>query len=505
MSNQFSIKVLRYDSQLDNDKPHYEEYSVDYHEGMRIWHAIDDVNQKHGANIASRLSCREFLCGICTIMANGKPTLACKAPVENGMVLEPLPYFPVTKDLVVDRDIAEKRFQELRPWLNRDDDISQIEMKASQSEVLPAREMSQCLGCLACLVACPVIKEGWETFAGPMYQVHLAKSAFNPLDTAKRVAEAAQYGLFNCTQCGACTDVCPKGINIPEKAIGQLRLLFLREEEIPTPIKEVTANIGRKSNPFGKETKWHWANGLDLPKTGDTVLFAGCLSSLELGDTMKAAVDLLRKIGIEVAYYAEDESCCGAPLLNLGNEERFRENARDLVRRFQMRGAKTIITGCAECYKVLTLDYSGHLAGIEMPTVKHISQVIAEAKDKLGVLIRKMPETKITYHDPCRLGRDCGIYQAPREVIGAVRGVELCEMAKTGAESLCCGAGGGVKLINNDLAITLGKERIRQARETGSAVLVSACPWCEQNLRDSARDSNDIRIMDIIDLIAENL
>ena len=505
MSNQFSIKVLRYDSQLDNDKPHYEEYSVDYYEGMRIWHAIDDINLKHGANIASRLSCREFLCGICTIMANGKPTLACKAPVENGMVLEPLPYFPVTKDLVVDRDIAERRFQELGLWLNRDDDISQTEMKASQSEVLPAREMSQCLGCLACLVACPVIKEGWEIFAGPMYQVHLAKFAFNPLDTAKRVAEAAQYGLFNCTQCGACTDVCSKGINIPEKAIRQLRTLFLKEEEIPQPIKEVKENIKRKSNPFGKEGKWHWAEGLDLPRSGDTVFFAGCLSSFESGDTLKKAVALLRKIGIEVACYAEDEPCCGSPVLNMGDEDGFRENAQDVARRFQARGAKTVITGCAECYRVFTLDYPKYLAGIEMPEVKHISQVIAESKSKLGVISRKMPETRITYHDPCRLGRDCGLYQAPRDVIGAVSGVELCEMVKTRAESFCCGAGGGVKLVNNDLAVAIGKERIRQARETGSSVLVSACPWCEQNLRNSVQDGDDLRIMDIVDLIAENL
>jgi len=88
MSEQFYVKIFRYDPQSD-DVPHYEEYSIDYHDGMRIGQAIENVNLKHRANIAWRLSCREFLCGICTIMANGKPTLACKAPVENGMVLEP--------------------------------------------------------------------------------------------------------------------------------------------------------------------------------------------------------------------------------------------------------------------------------------------------------------------------------------------------------------------------------------------------------------------------------
>jgi len=504
MGEQFYIKVFRYDPQLDHE-PHYEEYSVDHHEGMRIWHAIDNVNLKHGANIAWRLSCREYLCGICTIMANGKPVLACKAPVENGMVLEPLPYFPVIKDLVIDRDIAEIRFQKLEPWLHTDSDISQLEMKAHQAEVLAAREMSECLSCLACLIVCPAIREAWHTFIGPMYHVHLAKSAFNPLDTARRVAEAAHYGLFNCTQCGACTNVCPKGIDIPEKAIRQLRSLFLREEETPLPMAEVRDNIKRKSNPFGKEAKWNWAKELDLPRSGDTVFFAGCLSSFELGDTLKTAVALLRRLGIEIAYYAEDEPCCSAPILNMGDEEEFRRNAQDVAHRFQIRGAKTIITGCAECYRIFTLDYPKYLAGIEMPKVKHISQVIAESKDKLGVIRRKMPETKITYHDPCRLSRDCGLHEAPREVIGAVKEIEFCEMAKTKAESFCCGAGGGVKLFNNDLATEMGKERIRQAKETGSSVIVSSCPWCEVNLRDSIGDSDDIRIIDIVEFVAENL
>lgn len=504
MSNQFYIKVFRHDSQLDSE-PRYEEYPVDHYEGMRIWQAIDDVNLKHNANIAWRLSCREFLCGICTIMANGRPVLACKAPVENGMVLEPLPYFPVIKDLVIDRDIVQSRFQELRLWLERDSDISQVEMKIPQSEVLPAREMSACLGCLACLAVCPVIGEGWAAFAGPMYQVHLAKSTLNPLDTARRVAEAVHYGLFNCTRCRACAEVCPKEINIPEKAIRQLRALFLREEEIPLPVKEVIENIRRLSNPFGKEAKWSWADGLGLPRTGDTVLFAGCLSSLELGDTLKAAVALLRKLGIEIAYYAGDEPCCGAPLLNMGDEREFRRNAEDVVRIFQTRGARTVITGCAECYKTFTLDYPKYLPDIPMPEIKHISQVIAESKDKLGFLGRKMPETRVTYHDPCWLGRECGVYQAPREVIGTVKGVELREMEKTRDGSFCCGAGGGVKLVNNDLSIALGRERIRQAKETGSSVIVSSCPWCEQNLKDSIQDGDGIRVIDIVDFLAENL
>ncbi len=504
MSEQFYIKIFRYDPQLD-DAPHYEEYSVDYHDGMRIGQAIENVNLKHRANIAWRLSCREFLCGICTIMANGKPTLACKAPVENYMILEPLPYFPIIKDLVIDRDVIESRLQKLEPWPSYESDVSQLETRARQSEVLHTRAMSECITCLACLTACPAIREVWEIFVGPMYQVNLAKSALNPLDSGKRISEAAHYGLFNCTQCGACANVCPKGINIPEKAIHQLRALFLKEEEVPRPIRDVIENVRRKGNPFGKEAKWEWAKGLNLPTSGNAILFAGCLSSFEFGGTLRRTVSLLAKLGIEIAYYAEDELCCGAPLLNMGDEEGFRRNAQKMVRRFQSRKTKTVITGCAECYQTLARTYPKYLPETEMPVVKHISQIIAESINKLGTIKRRIPETIVTYHDPCRLGRDCGIYNAPREIISAIKGIELREMTKIRSESFCCGAGGGVKLTNNDMSLEMGRVRMRQARETSSSMVVSACPWCEQNLRASMESGDGMRVMDIVDLIAENL
>jgi fumarate reductase (CoM/CoB) subunit B len=476
---------------------------------MRIGQAIEDVNLKHKANIAWRLSCREFLCGICTIMANGKPTLACKVPVENGMVLEPLPCFPIIKDLVIDRDVVENRLQKLEPWLSYKGDVCQLETRAKQSEVLHTRAVSECITCLACLTACPAIREVWEIFVGPMYQVNLAKSALNPLDSGKRIAEAAQYGLFKCTQCGACADVCPKGINIPEKAILQLRSLFLKEEEVPRPVKKVIENVRQKGNPFGKEAKWEWSKGLNLPKRGNAVLFAGCLSSFEFGGTLsgtlRRAVNILEKLGIKIAYYAEDELCCGAPLLTMGDEGEFRRNAQEMVLRFQSGKIKTVITGCAECYQILARGYPKYLPGTKMPVVKHISQVIAESINRLGTIRRRIPETIVTYHDPCRLGRDCGIYDAPREIIGAIKGIEFREMTKTRSKSFCCGAGGGVRLTNNDLSLEMGRGRMKQARETGSSMVISACPWCEQNLRDSMESGDGMRVLDIVDLIAENL
>ena len=224
-TREIKIKVFRYDPST-GEAPRMEEYPVEYYEGMRVWRALDNINEKQRANISWRLSCREYLCGSCTIMINGRPALACKTAVEDGMVLEPLPLFPVAKDLAINRDFAENRFKKIQPWLKREDDISEDHVRLHQTDILMAREMSQCIGCLACVNVCPAIKGAWDAFNGPMLQTLIAKAAFNPMDKADRIAQAVHTGTFRCTQCGACLDVCPKKIEIPEKAIGHLRVLY---------------------------------------------------------------------------------------------------------------------------------------------------------------------------------------------------------------------------------------------------------------------------------------
>jgi fumarate reductase (CoM/CoB) subunit B len=502
--SQINITVFRYDPQEDS-KSRYEEYPVAYHEGMRIWKALDNINEKERANIAWRLSCREYLCGSCTIMINGQPGLACKTAVEDGMVLEPLPYFPIVKDLLINRDTAESRMKKLSPWLLRQDDISRREMILHQSDLLGSKEMTQCVQCLACLAVCPALRGAWEEFNGPMYQTIIARAAYNPLDTANRVAEAARYGMFNCTQCGACREVCPKSIEIPEKAIGQMKTLFAREEEGLEVVERVSAQVRFKSNPFDSDDpKWKWAEGLDLPKKGDTLFFAGCLSSYKYPETLKACINLLRKVGINPAYFAEKEMCCGEPLLRLGNEAEFIKNGLDFVEACHLAGVKQVITPCAEGFRSFTINYPRYLKDKELPQFKHITQVLAENTYKLQIK-GNLDGVKVTYHDPCRLGRDCKVYDEPRALINELKGLELLEMKKNRVNTVCCGAGGGVKLFNNDIAQWMGMNRLKMAEETGSSLLITACPWCEWNFDDAGENGNGMRVKNIIDLIHETV
>lgn len=502
-TTEIKIKVFRFDPALD-EAPRMEEYPVEYHEGMRVWNALDNINETQRANISWRLSCREYLCGSCTIMINGRPALACKTAVEDGMVLEPLPLLPVAKDLAVNRDISENRFKKIQPWLKREEDISKDHVRLHQTDILMARDMSQCIGCLACVNVCPAIRGSWDAFNGPMLQTLVAKAAFNPMDKADRVAQAVHTGTFRCTQCGACLDVCPKQIEIPEKAIGHLKALYADEGGNDFSA-EMAEKLQKYKNPFERtEPREAWADELGLAKAGPVAIFAGCLSSYEFPETLRTAVKLLNKVGITPAYFGHDEICCGEPLLRAGNDKEFVKNAMDFVELCKIRGVKEVITPCAECFRCFTIDYPRFLDGIKLPKITHITTVLSEGLGDLKVMAGSSNGTKVTYQDPCRLGRDCGIYEEPRSLITHA-GVELVEMARNRRNAVCCGAGGGVKLSQADFAEWMGGNRIDMAKETGTSTLITACPWCDWNFRDALKDGDGIEVKNIIDLLGEGI
>jgi Fe-S oxidoreductase len=337
-----------------------------------------------------------------------------------------------------------------------------------------------------------------------MLQTLIAKAAFNPMDKADRVAQAVHTGSFKCTQCGACQDVCPKKIEIPEKAIGHLKALYADKAG-----NDLSANMAealqKYKNPFKQvNPRETWADELDLPKSGPVVFFAGCLSSYEFPQTLRTAIKLLDKVGIKPAYFGHDEICCGEPLLRAGNDKEFVKNAMDFVELCKIRGVQEVITPCAECFRSFEIDYPRFLDGIKLPKFTHITKALSERLGDLKPLTGSRNGTRCTYQDPCRLGRDCEVYEEPRSLIGHV-GVELVEMAKNRRDAVCCGAGGGVKLSHSDFAEWMGKNRIDMARETGAPMLVTACPWCDWNLKDSIKDGDGIEVMNIVDLLGAQI
>ena len=221
--------------------------------------------------------------------------------------------------------------------------------------------------------------------------------------------------------------------------------------------------------------------------------FRGCTAREKLDSIADATEEILKFANLDYETL-DNENCCGSVLLRTGFLSDAKEEMKKNLNDFKY---KTIVTSCAGCYKTLKEDYK-EILGVELDIV-HISQLL----DKL-IEDKKLPfnpnDLKVTYHDPCHLGRHAGEFEAPRNVISAIS--ELVEMNNIKNKSRCCGSGGGVKSAFGDLSDSIAKLRIKEAEDTGADLLVSACPFCKLNL---SQNSNDLKVSDLSEFVLDNL
>ena len=221
---------------------------------MKILDALNYINQNYNANLAYRCSCRAGQCGSCALKINGRVVLACKAEIEEDAVIEPLD-FDVIKDLVVDRSKFDDKVGELGLYLDGECIIPECPAVMNPGEYEDTKKIRSCIECLSCLSACPVIKETSE-FAGPYFMRYISKFALDPRDCEDRASEGFDEGLYCCTSCGKCVEVCPKEINTFGAAIEKLREIACKEGVGPLPIhkdiKELIKKTGRSVEPMGK-------------------------------------------------------------------------------------------------------------------------------------------------------------------------------------------------------------------------------------------------------------
>lgn len=206
--------------------------------------------------------------------------------------------------------------------------------------------------------------------------------------------------------------------------------------------------------------------------------FRGCTAREKESSIADATEKLLKSAGVDY-HILEDEKCCGSVLLRTGFEKEAEEQMKKNMADFK---DETIITSCAGCYKTLSQDYEGL-------DVIHISQLLKNLIDE-GKLNLEKSDLNVTYHDSCHLARHCGVFNPPRDVIKEV--ANLCEMKNIKEESTCCGAGGGVKSAYPQIAENLANFKIKEAKDTGVDMLITACPFCKLNLEDKGVDVLDL-------------
>ncbi|WP_407355237.1 (Fe-S)-binding protein [Methanolobus sp. WCC5] len=341
------------------------------------------------------------------------------------------------------------------------------------------RSILKCVRCGTCRSICPVFDVvGWES-ASSRGRMLVAHGVSQGMDVDNGVFDS----LNTCTTCGLCEQMCPSGAS-PVKVIENVRHQLVLQGKMTGAQKSLRSEAIGKGNPLG-ETKermaWLGDCGKDIAKTADYVFFAGCLGSYRYPELTKRTFDILKGFGVTVL---EEEVCCGSPLLRTGSDPS--ELISKNLEQIKKTGAHTIITGCAGCYTALKNDYPGNL------DVVHVTEFLA---DRLAELDLKKLDLKVTYHDPCHLGRCNGVFDAPRQIIRSV--CDLEEMKNNREKSKCCGAGGGVLKGYPELSLDISKKRLEEIPKDVD-YLVTACPLCRTNLK---RGGPEVEVLDIIDLL----
>ncbi len=317
------------------------------------------------------------------------------------------------------------------------------------------QSLIKCTFCGFCR-KCPVFSVKFEEFYSPRAKV--GTSGYEWDDRT----------FYYCTTCKLCEEVCITGA----KALEAVKF-WRKRIMIPEKFLGFAENIRDKDNPYGDEKK----SDVDVEKDreGKILYFMGCTSTLREREIVDATISVLKKLGIDFTVL-EKEPCCGSILFRVGLENEANENARKVAEAIVKVKPDLVITSCAGCYKTLSQDVR-RVTGMDIP-VKHVTQLLADILP--GIKSKK--RLRVTYHDPCHLGRHAGIYDEPRKILGKVKGIDFVEMEMNRNLSFCCGAGGGVRAFDPELSRTIARERIRQAEDVGAELILSACPFCVSNL-----------------------
>ena len=275
-------------------------------------------------------------------------------------------------------------------------------------------------------------------------------------------------------------------------------------------LRSVMTSLASVGNPWGQEQndRPNWAKELGVKEftEGTEILyFPCCYPSYEprLRKVAQATANLLNKAGVDYGILGPKEMCCGESVRKAGNEALFKRLARENIKTFIESGVKKILVSSPHCYHTFRNEYSEFKVNFE---VVHITQYLFQLIKEGRLTPSKEYKKKVTYHDPCYLGRHNGIYDEPREVLKKIPGLELKEMADTREFSLCCGMGGGRIWEETAKNERFSDIRLKQAMDIGAEVLATACPYCITIFEDSKltmKDSAAIEIKDITEILQE--
>lgn len=359
-----------------------------------------------------------------------------------------------------------------------------------------------CFQCGLCDSVCP-----WNTVRPFSMRKIIREAAFG-------LTEIEGEDIWRCTTCGMCPSQCPRGVTQIDVSVA-LRRVATEYEVFPTSVRSARtarASLISEGNPLqgDRKKRSEWANGLSVkPYTEgmEALYFVGCYLSYDprMKKVATATAKILQKAGVDFGILGSQENCCGESIRKTGSEDVFKRLAKENIKTFIDNGVKKVIVSSPHCFHTFKNEYPEFMVNFE---VLHINQYLLELINDGRLELKGEFPKKITYHDPCYLGRHNGVYDEPREVLRKVPGLELVEMEAHGKKSLCCGGGGGRIWMDTPKEERFSDIRLNQANAVGAQVLATSCPYCITNFEESRLNleyEDVLEIKDITEIISEIL
>ncbi len=377
--------------------------------------------------------------------------------------------------------------------------LSQFKVVADGIKELGGEAFKLCYQCGLCETQCP-----WNHvrrfFIRKM--IHQAQLGIIPFESED---------IWLCTTCRKCVERCPRGVEIID-IMRALRRIMVPDGVVPASIpnlRSVMTSIASVGNPFKQEKdRSGWADGQSIKSftEGTEYLYFPCCYPAydpRLKKVALATAHILNTAEVDFGLLGSKENCCGESVRKAGNEDLFKRLARENIKTFIENSVKKILVSSPHCYHTFKNEYSEFKVNFE---VIHITQFLFKLMQEGRIKFKKDYLKKVTYHDPCYLGRHNGIYDEPREVLSMIPGLKLVEMSESREGSLCCGMGGGRIWMETAKGERFSDIRLKQAIDTEAQVLVTSCPYCITQFEDSKsmlKENESIEIKDITEIIQE--
>jgi heterodisulfide reductase subunit D len=397
-----------------------------------------------------------------------------------------------------------------------------MSMKLPLSALSPKQliEIDACTRCGECVKYCPVYAQKREEAIDPRGKIQSFKSfirsqyglwakIFGPKKLDDEKLKKFSEMVYRCTLCGECSVSCPVSIDA-RNLWSALRETLVEMGYYPEAADRMKANILGAHNISGDENeeRTEWLEFLDeVPddhyqrEKARVAFFVGCVASFFplVQKIPLAFVEILNKAGVDFTLLGGEEWCCGFPLIGAGMKKEARTLIQHNLEKVKEKEVKSVVFACPSCYHTWKEEYETDVE------IFHSTQFIKRLIDD-GKITFKERKVKVTYHDPCDLGRASGVYDPPREIIRAIPGVELVEMKGSREQCKCCGGGGNLEMVDPDLSASLAQAKIDEIQATGADTVITSCQQCVRTILTTARRKEvPISAMDITEFVMKNM